>query len=42
MFNLSNNYITGASGGIGKELSKSFLSGANIILSGTNIDDFSP
>ena len=40
MFNLSGKrvLITGAAGGIGKELSKSFLEvGANIILSGTNI-----
>ena len=39
MFNLSGKrvLITGAAGGIGKELSKSFLEvGANIILSGTN------
>ena len=41
MFNLSGKrvLITGATGGIGKELSKSFLEiGANIILSGTNIN----
>ncbi len=41
MFNLSGKrvLITGAAGGIGKELSKSFLEvGANIILSGTSIN----
>ncbi len=41
MFNLSGKrvLITGAAGGIGKEISKSFLEvGANIILSGTNIN----
>ena len=40
MFDLSGKWvlITGAAGGIGKELSKSFLEvGANIVLSGTNI-----
>ena len=41
MFNLSGKrvLVTGAAGGIGKELSKSFLEvGADIILSGTNIN----